>query len=58
MPDILFHEEFSDSLMKSLKEEKTHQQKIRRNTFYSIEKNDLEAFSDKRRPDGKSSVHK
>ena len=59
LPDILFHEEFSDSLMKSLKEEKKLiSRKLGETHSILLKKNDLEAFSDKRRPDGKSSVHK
>ena len=60
LPNILFHEQFDESLIESLKKEK---RTINRNLgeIHSIllKENGIEAFSDKRRPDGKaSSVYK
>ena len=60
LPDILFHEELDESLIESLKKEKKLiNRKLGENHSILIKKDFVEAFSDKRRPDGKaSSVYK
>ena len=60
LPDILFHEQFNESLLKSLKKDrKLVKRKIGEIHSILIKKDSLEAFSDERRPDGKaSSVYK
>ena len=57
LPDILFYEEFDESLLKSLKKEKKLiKRKIGEIHSILLKKGVIEAFSDKRRPDGKASV--
>ena len=57
LPDILFHEEFDESLLKSLKKEKKLiKRKIGEIHSILLKKGVIEAFSDERRPDGKASV--
>ncbi len=60
LPDILFHEEFNESLLKSLnKERRLVKRKIGEIHSILLKKDSVEAFSDERRPDGKaSSVYK
>ena len=59
LPDILFHEQFDESLLESLKKEKLVKRKIGEIHSILLKKDSLEAFSDERRPDGKaSSVYK
>ena len=60
IPDILFHERFDGSLIESLKKEKKLiNRKLGETHSILIKKDIVEAFSDKRRPDGKaSSVYK
>ena len=60
LPDVLFHEQFNESLLKSLKKDrKLVKRKIGEIHSILIKKDSLEAFSDERRPDGKaSSVYK
>ena len=57
LPDILFHEQIDESLIKSIKKEKKI---VGRNLgeIHSIliKKDIVEAYSDKRRPDGKASA--
>ena len=56
LPDILFHEKFTDSLLESLKKDKKLiNRKLGEIHSILIKKDSLEAFSDKRRPDGKAS---
>ena len=60
LPDILFHEQFDESLIESLRKEKKLFNR-KRGEIHSILLKDggIEAFSDERRPDGKaSSVYK
>ena len=57
LPNILFHEKFEDNLIKSLKKDR----KLIKRTLGEIhsillKKDGLEAFSDRRRPDGKASA--
>ena len=57
LPDILFHEQLDDSLLESLKEEKKLiKRKLGEIHSILLKKDDIEAFSDKRRPDGKASA--
>ncbi len=57
LPDILFHEQFDESLIKSLKKEKKLiKRKLGEIHSILIKEDILEAFSDKRRPDGKASA--
>ncbi len=57
LPDILFHEQFDESLIKSLKKEKKLiKRKLGEIHSILIREDILEAFSDKRRPDGKASA--
>ena len=60
LPDILFHEQFNESLLKSLKKERRLvKRKIGEIHSILLKKDSIEAFSDERRPDGKaSSVYK
>ncbi len=60
LPDILFHEDFDRSLIESLKEEKKLvKRKLGEIHSILLKEGGIEAFSDKRRPDGKaSSVYK
>ncbi len=60
LPDILFHEKFDKNLTESLKKEKKLiERKLGEVHSILLKENDLEAFSDERRPDGKaSSVYK
>ena len=60
LPDILFHENFDESLIKSLKKErKLIKRKLGELHSILLKEDRVEAFSDKRRPDGKaSSVYK
>ena len=60
LPDILFHENFDESLIKSLKKErKLIKRKLGELHSILLKEDLVEAFSDKRRPDGKaSSVYK
>ena len=56
LPDILFHEKFTNSLLESLKKEKKlKNRKLGEIHSILLKKDSLEAFSDKRRPDGKAS---
>ncbi len=55
LPDILFHEKFEDNLIKSLrKDRKLMNRKLGETHSILLKKDGLEAFSDKRRPDGKA----
>ena len=57
LPDILFHEQFEGSLIESLKKEKKLiNRKLGEIHSILIRKDIVEAFSDKRRPDGKASA--
>ena len=57
LPDILFHEQFDGSLIESLKKEKKLiNRKLGEIHSILIKKDIVEAFSDKRRPDGKASA--
>ena len=60
IPDVLFHEQFDEILIKSLKKEKKLiKRKLGEIHSILIKEDSLEAFSDNRRPDGKaSSVYK
>ena len=60
IPDVLFHEQFDESLIESLKKEKKLiKRKLGEIHSILIKEDSLEAFSDNRRPDGKaSSVYK
>ena len=60
LPDVLFHEHFDERLIESLrKEKKLIQRKLGEVHSILITEKRMEAFSDKRRPDGKaSSVYK
>ena len=60
LPDALFHEHFDESLIESLKKEKKLiKRKLGEIHSILIREDIVEAFSDKRRPDGKaSSVYK
>ena len=60
LPDILFHEQFNESLLKTLKKERRLvKRKIGEIHSILLKKDGVEAFSDERRPDGKaSSVYK
>ena len=60
LPNILFHEKFDDSLIKSLKQNrKLINRKLGEIHSILLKKDSVEAFSDKRRPDGKAiSVYK
>ena len=60
LPDILFHEQFNESLLKTLKKERRLvKRKIGEIHSILLKKDSVEAFSDERRPDGKaSSVYK
>ncbi len=60
LPDILFHEQLDDSLIKSLqRDRKLINRKLGEIHSILYREDDIEAFSDKRRPDGKaSSVYK
>ena len=57
LPDILFHEQFDPTLIESIKKEKKLiNRKLGEIHSILIKKNIVEAFSDKRRPDGKASA--
>ncbi len=57
LPDILFHEHLDESLIKSLrKEKKLIKRKLGEIHSILTTEDTLEAFSDKRRPDGKAST--
>ncbi len=57
LPDILFHEQFDPTLIESIKKEKKSiNRKLGEIHSILIKKNIVEAFSDKRRPDGKASA--
>ena len=60
LPDILFHEQLDESLIKSLKKnKKLVNRKIGEIHSILLKEDGIEAFSDERRPDGKaSSVYK
>ena len=60
LPDVLFHEQFDESLIESLKKEKKLiNRKLGEIHSILIKEDIVEAFSDKRRPDGKaSSIYK
>ncbi len=60
LPDVLFHEQFEESLIELLKKEKKLiNRKLGEIHSILIKDDTVEAFSDKRRPDGKaSSVYK
>jgi gamma-glutamyltranspeptidase/glutathione hydrolase len=60
LPNILFHEKFDINLIKSLKQNrKLINRKLGEIHSILLKKDSIEAFSDKRRPDGKaSSVYK
>tara|TARA_B100000212_G_scaffold161785_1_gene121653 strand:- start:12647 stop:14341 length:1695 start_codon:yes stop_codon:yes gene_type:complete len=60
LPDILFYEKLDESLIESLKKDKRLiKRKIGETHSILLKENGIEAFSDKRRPDGKaSSVYK
>ncbi len=60
LPDILFHEKLDNSLIKSLKKDrKLISRKLGEIHSILLKDDGIEAFSDKRRPDGKaSSVYK
>ena len=60
LPDILFYEQFDESLIESFKKEKRlMKRKIGEIHSILLKEGGIEAFSDKRRPDGKaSSVYK
>ena len=54
-PDILFHEELNENLLKELsKEMKLMQRKIGETQSIAIENNQYKGWSDYRRPDGKN----
>ena len=56
LPDILFHENFDESLIKSLKKErKLIKRKLGELHSILLKEDSVEAFSDERRPDGKAS---
>lgn len=57
LPNILFHEQLEDSLLESLKKEKKLiKRKLGENHSILIKKGIVEAYSDKRRPDGKANA--
>ena len=57
LPDILFHEHIDESLIKSIKKEKkTLSRNLGEIHSILIKKDIVEAYSDKRRPDGKASA--
>ena len=57
LPNILFHEQFDESLIKSIqKEKKLVSRKLGEIHSVLVKKDIVEAFSDKRRPDGKASA--
>ena len=57
LPDILFHEQIDESLIKSIKKEKkTLSRNLGEIHSILIKKDIVEAYSDKRRPDGKASA--
>ena len=60
LPDVVFHEQFDESLIESLKKEKKLiKRKLGEIHSILINEDTVEGFSDKRRPDGKaSSVYK
>ena len=60
LPDILFYEQLDNSLIKSLKKDrKLINRKLGEIHSILLKEDSIEAFSDKRRPDGKaSSVYK
>ena len=60
LPDVLFHEQLDESLIESLKKEKKLiKRKLGEIHSILIKEDIVEAFSDKRRPDGKaSSIYK
>ena len=60
LPDILFHEKFADSVLETLnKDKKIINRKLGETHSILLKKDGIEAFSDKRRPDGKaSSIYK
>jgi gamma-glutamyltranspeptidase/glutathione hydrolase len=56
LPDVLFHEQFDESLIESLKKEKKLiKRKLGEIHSILLREDIVEAFSDKRRPDGKAS---
>ena len=57
LPNVLFHEKLEDNLIKSLnKDRKLMNRKLGEVHSILLKKDGLEAFSDKRRPDGKASA--
>ncbi len=57
LPNILFHEQFDDSLVESLKKEKRLvNRKLGEIHSILLKEDGIEAFSDERRPDGKAST--
>tara|TARA_X000000368_G_scaffold418684_1_gene419398 strand:- start:199 stop:1731 length:1533 start_codon:yes stop_codon:yes gene_type:complete len=60
LPDVLFHEQLDNSLIKSLKKDKKLiNRKLGEVHSILLKEDGIEAFSDKRRPDGKaSSIYK
>ena len=60
LPDILFHEKLDNRLVKNLeKDKKLVKRKLGEIHSILLKKDGIEAFSDKRRPDGKaSSIYK
>ena len=57
LPNILFHEELDNTLIKSLKKnKKLINRKLGEIHSILLKKDSVEAFSDKRRPDGKASA--
>ena len=55
LPDVLFHEQFDESLIESLKKKKLIKRKLGEIHSILLKKGIVEAFSDNRRPDGKAS---
>ena len=57
LPDVLFHEQFDESLIESLqKEKKLIKRKLGEIHSVLINEDAIQAFSDERRPDGKAST--
>ena len=57
LPDILFHEQLDEGLIESLKKDKILiNRKLGEIHSILLKKDSIEAFSDKRRPDGKASA--
>ena len=56
LPNVLFHEEYEESLLESLREEKKLiKRKLGEIHSILVKEDSVEAYSDKRRPDGKAS---